>query len=266
MYQATDAYKAAIIAPTRESTVAITITTANATTINLSDKDIIAQTLYVKNQCVNSSEFELGAVYSAECGFAFVSEVDRYSLFGAAVQVVWKLKTGDAWEEIPLGVFYIAEANRIGNKISIKAYDAMTDFDVAITEATNGTAYTLLNWACTQCGIALGNTQTEIEAMPNGGINLVCYPEQIQTHRDLISYTAVMLAGFAVVGNDRKLYIRQYHTASDITIPKTSQKSGTSVSDYQTTFRGVAGRFMADENYYPYEKSIPTKQTGLYLI
>ena len=138
MYSVSDAYKLAVADSHRKSKMRAVLTTEN-TVINLDDNDIIKDSVYVTNQCTNGNEYEYGCVYAGECGITIKTAVDRYSLYDAKLELYWSLLVGDdTWEEIPLGVYYISEPNRINDKISIKALDGMTKLDVNVYEDTQG--------------------------------------------------------------------------------------------------------------------------------
>ena len=138
MYAVSDAYKIAVADSHRKSKMRAVLK-IDDTVINLDDSDIIRDSVYVTNQCTNGSEYEYGCVYAAECGITIKSAVNRYKLYDAEISLFWSLWTGEAWEEIPLGVFYISEPNRVNDKINIKALDGMTKLDVNVKEDTQGT-------------------------------------------------------------------------------------------------------------------------------
>ena len=138
MYAVSDNYKIAVADSHRKSKMRAVLT-INGTAINLDDSDIIKDSVYITNQCTNNNEFEFGCVYAAECGITIKSAIDRYKLYDAKLELYWSLWTGEAWEELPLGVYNISEPKRINDKISIKALDRMTMLDVNVDEETFGT-------------------------------------------------------------------------------------------------------------------------------
>lgn len=69
-------------------------------------------------------------MYAAELGISLFSDIDRYSLEDASITLSFHLKAGDeTYEEVPMGIFYIAEANRKIKTLELKAYDAMLNLD-----------------------------------------------------------------------------------------------------------------------------------------
>lgn len=235
--------------------------TANAL-INLDDNDIIKDTVYITNQCTNGNEYEYGCVYSGECGITIKSAVDRYSLYDAELKLYWSLWTGEDWEEIPLGVFYISEPNRINDKISIKALDGMTKLDILVDEDTLGTTPQLITYIAERCGVELAQTEEELATLVNADYMLSIYEETVETYRDALAYICMLNACFATFDRYGKLKIVRYATKPCIELARNQRFANASFSDYTTSFIGVKARFIAEENYAPYEES----ETGNGLI
>ena len=62
---------------------------------------------------------ELGTVYAAEMGITLLSEIDRYSLEDALVELHYHLRLADgSYEAVPMGVFELSEAN-IRRKLTV---------------------------------------------------------------------------------------------------------------------------------------------------
>ena len=228
------------------------LTTENAV-INLDDNDIIKDSVYVTNQCTNGNEYEYGCVYAGECGITIKSAVDRYSLYDAELKLYWSLLVGDTWEEIPLGVYYISEPNRINDKISIKALDGMTKLDVNVDEDTIGTMPQLVIYIADKCGVELAQTAEELATFVNADYQLSLYEENIETYRDALAYICMLTACFATFDRYGKLKLVQYATEPCMELGKKQRFANASFSDYTTKFCGIKARFIAEENYAPYE-------------
>lgn len=261
MYAVSDAYKVAVADSHRKSKMR-GVLTVGSTVINLDDNDIIKDTVYVTNQCTNGNEYEYGCTYAAECGLTIKSAVDRYSLYDAELKLYWSLWTGTAWEEIPLGVFYISEPNRVNDKISLKALDGMTKLDVDIADDTQGTMPQLVSWIAEKCGVELAQTESELGAFVNGNIQYSVQADKVETYRDLLSYVCQMSACFATFDRYGKLKLVQYAKDTAVTLAKKQRFTNGTFSDYTTKFVGIKARFIADENYAPYEAG----ETGTGLI
>lgn len=150
MYSVSDAYKTAIQENTRSFTWSGKITTTAGREYPFTNEDIVKGSGYVSRQCSGSSEIELGSVYAAELGISLFSSVDRYSLENAKVELYFHLNLpDDTVEDVPMGIFFVAEANRQVKTLELKAYDAMLNFDKEYNEAqTSGYPYDFLSVMC----------------------------------------------------------------------------------------------------------------------
>lgn len=253
MYNVSDAYKLAVADSHRKSKMRAVLTTEN-TVINLDDNDIIKDSVYVTNQCTNGNEYEYGCVYAGECGITIKTAVDRYSLYDAKLELYWSLLVSDnTWEEIPLGVYYISEPNRINDKISIKALDGMTKLDVNVDEDTQGTFPQLAEYIAEKCGIELAQTKEELATFVNADYLLSIFADSIETYRDVIACMCMLTACFATFDRYGKLKFVQYATEPCVELGKKQRFTNASFSDYTTKFVGIKARFIAEENYAPYE-------------
>ena len=106
-------------------------------------EDIVKGSGYISGQCCGSSEIELGTVYAAEMGISLYLPVDRYTLEDAQVELFYHLRLADgSYEEVPMGIFEVSEANRTAHFLELKAYDHMLRFEWAFNGFESvGTAY-----------------------------------------------------------------------------------------------------------------------------
>ena len=229
------------------------VLTVNGTAINLNDSDIIKDSVYITNQCTNNNEFEFGCVYAAECGITIKSAIDRYKLYDAKLELYWSLWTGEAWEELPLGVYNISEPKRINDKISIKALDRMTMLDVNVDEETFGTTPQIMAYMAEKLGFELAQTEEELQAFPNAEYLLSIYSDTIDTYRDVLACVCILNACFAVFDRYGKLKLVSFATEPCVELGKKHRFTNATFSDYTTKFKGLKCRFIATENYAPYE-------------
>ena len=69
-------------------------------------------------------------MYASEMGITLFLDVDRYTLEDAKVELFYHLELENgSWEEVPMGIFEVTEANRKIKCLDIKAYDYMLRFD-----------------------------------------------------------------------------------------------------------------------------------------
>ena len=257
-YPTSDIYNQIIKQQVRDTTITGTLTTVNGKVIEINNALISVGSLYITNQCVNGEGFEYGTVFAAELGMTIKSNIDRYSLYDGVIELSYNLLiSSGTYETIPLGKYYISEATRSGEAISIKAYDGMLKLDVPVSEDTFGTPFELLSVVSTRCNIELGQTEDEIKALVNGQAIFNCNKENIETYRDLVAYIGMCTCTFAVVGRDGKLRLAKYQTS----LPKklsAKQRASGKFSDFTTYYSRAIARMMVSGEYCDYVKEDTT--------
>ena len=260
MYSVSAAYKQAIKSGHIKSRVEITITPAEGQAFLVEDENILPGSFSINNRATNSGEFSYGSVYVGQMNLTLIDVdevIDRYSLFGAMVEPVFiQVLSPNEEERIPLGVFFVNTPTRKQKTISLECYDSMTAFDKQLTESTFGTPYELLAYLCEFCGVTLGMSQVEVDAMPNGDQQFTLTNYQNMTARDALSGLAKVLCGFATIDRSGALIIRQFSTLHCDEVSAGSRISST-IADYQTYFVAVTGTVLVNDE----EKSI-TALTG----
>lgn len=241
MYSVSDAYKKAIQENTRSFTWSGKITTVDGTAYPFENKDIVKGSGYVLRQCSGSSEIELGSVFASEMGISLFLDADRYSLENAEVTLDFHMTLPDGTiETVPMGIFYVAEANRKIKTLELKAYDGMLNFEKPYNKAqSSGYPYDFLSMMSTDCKVDLAQSQAEIEALPNGTELLGVYPDNdIETWRDFLHYLSQALGCFAEVNREGKLQLIQYGNAPVCTVNNTHRYSS-SFSDFVTRYTAI---------------------------
>lgn len=242
MYPVSEKFKKAVQDSTRSFYYEGCITTKAGIRYPFRNDDIVKGSGYITNQCCGSNEIEIGAVYAAEMGISLYSQIDRYTLEGAAITISFFLDTGGgAYEEVPMGIFEVSEADRTINCLAIKAYDYMLRFDKDFKNTvSSGTAYELLALACEKCGVELAHTEEEIKKWGNGSTILGIYTENdIETWRDVIFYVAQVLGRFATINRAGQLELRRYGNESVADIPS-RQRFSSSFSDFVTKYTAIS--------------------------
>lgn len=260
MYNVSEKFKSAIKASNRKSAIYGTLTTVNGVEYPLNDSNIIKDSLYITNQIVNNNKLTFGAVYAGECGLVINSTIDRYSLFGAKLELTFMLELENGTEELlPLGVFYVDTPERIGSKIKLTAVDCMSKFDTPVNEDVNGTLYELISYIADKCGVELAQTQEELEALHINATNqnYTIQQDRIDTYRDALSLLSMVICANATIDNTGKLKIVQYATSACDSNDGSTRLNNCKFSDYTTRYAGVKTRFIADENYAPYSAVNP---------
>lgn len=242
VYPVSEKFRKAIQDSTRSFYFEGCITTKSGVRYPFRNDDIVKGSGYITNQCCGSNEIEIGAVYAAEMGITLYSEIDRHTLEGAVITISFFLDTGGGiYEEVPMGIFEISEADRTINCLAIKAYDYMLRFDADFKNiVSSGTAYELLVLACEKCKVELAHTEEEIKKWGNGSIMLGIYTENdIETWRDVIFYVAQVLGRFATINRAGQLELRKYGNEPVADIPS-RQRFSSSFSDFVTRYTAIS--------------------------
>lgn len=257
MYPVSEAFLSAVQENTRRYYWTGKITTKAGVVHEFSEKEIVKGSGYISAQCCDSNEMELGTVYASEMGITLFLDVDRYTLEDAKVELFYHLELEDSsWEEVPMGIFEVSEANRKIKCLDIKAYDYMLRFDEPFNGfETVGNAYDFMELCSKACRVELAQTREEIEAMPNGAEVLSVYTENdIETYRDMLYYVGQVLSGFFCINRVGKLELRKYGSEPVMEIGSRHRFSS-SFSDFITRYTAVSSTNLKTEmaEYYALE-------------
>lgn len=257
MYPVSEAFLSAVQENTRSYYWTGKITTKTGVVHEFSEKEIVKGSGYISAQCCDSNEMELGTVYASEMGITLFLDVDRYTLEDAKVELFYHLELEDgSWEEVPMGIFEVSEANRKIKCLDIKAYDYMLRFDEPFNGfETVGNAYDFMDLCSKACGVELAQMREEIEVMPNGAEVLSVYTENdIETYRDMLYYVGQVLGGFFCINRVGKLELRKYGSEPVMEIGSRHRFSS-SFSDFITRYTAVSSTNLKTEmaEYYALE-------------
>ena len=242
MYPVSKEYQKAISESSRSFFWTGAITTKAGKKYTFGNKDIVKGSGDIGRQCSGSSEIELGSVYAAELGISLFSDIDRYSLEDASITLSFHLKAGnETYEEVPMGIFYIAEANRKIKTLELKAYDAMLNLDKNFDKGLSSAfPYDFLSLLSKACHVELAQTKEEIEALTNGTELLGIYQENdIETWRDFLYYLAQALGCFSTIDREGKLRLIPYGITDNKTVDSRHRFSST-FSDFVTRYTAVS--------------------------
>ena len=242
MYPVSEAFLRAVQENTRRYYWTGKITTKGGAVYLFGYEDIVKGSGYVSAQCCGSAEIELGTVYAAEMGVTLFSQIDRYTLDGARVELSYHLRVADgSFEEVPMGIFEVSEANRTAHCLELKAYDYMLRFEKSFNGFESvGNAWAFLELCCKACGVEMENTRAEIEGMPNGRELLSIYPENdIGTYRDVLFFVGQVLGGFFCINRRGRLELRKYG-AEPVMEVQGRHRFSSSFSDFITRYTAVS--------------------------
>lgn len=256
MYPVSDAFMQAIKSNTRKYYWTGTITTSDKKTYEFGNEDIVKGSGYISRQCCGNSEIELGSVYAAELGISLFCDIDRYTLDGAEIKLWFHLLLDDgSTESIPMGVFYVAEANRRIKTLELKAYDGMLNLDKSFNKGLSSAyPYEFLSLLSKACHVELAQTKEEIEALPNGTELLGIYQDNdIESWRDFLFYLAQTLGCFAVIDRYGKLSLTSYGSTPVMAID-IRHRFSSSFSDFVTRYTAVSSTNKKTETAEYYAK------------
>ena len=255
MYTVSDQYKQAIKSTLKKGNV-FGVLNINGTEYPLNDSNIVKDSLYITNQIVNDSKLCFGAVYAGELGIIINSDIDRYSLYGAKINLSYSLQLDEEGtvEVVPLGEFFIDTPQRIGSTIKLTAVDAMSNFDKPLTADINGELYDLLKFACDTCGVEMAQTREEILDLHSNatGRTYTLMQSQVATYRDALAFLSMVICSNATIDRFGKLKLVQYATRACDYTDKSSRVTNCKFNDYTTRYSCITARFLAEENYAPY--------------
>ena len=218
MYPVSEAYKTAIRARTRTDRVTGTLTLTDGTVLPLTAAELMSGSLTLDNQCVTGEELAFGCAYLGQAALNLRTALSRHAFYGARLCLAYGLQLPDGqWEEVPLGSYTVAEAERRALYVSIKAYDNLLAlqrrYDGTVLQ---GTAYELLGQIADACGLTLGQTAGEVAAL-NENAALVCQigpADGLKSWRDCASAVAQLVGGFAAADRAGRLVIRPFAAAA----------------------------------------------------
>ena len=254
LYPVSEAFLQAVQENTRRYYWTGKITTTKGVVYEFGPEDIVKGSGYISSQCCNGTEIELGTVYSAEMGITLLTDIDRYTLEDALVELFYHLRLPDgSYEEVPMGIFEVSEANRKIRCLELKAYDFMLRFERSFNGfETVGNAYDFMELCSKACKVELAQSREVIEAIPNGSEMLSIYTENdIETYRDVLYYVGQVLGGFFCINREGKLELRKYGNSPVMTV-QSKHRFTSSFSDFITRYTAVSSTNMKTQTaeYY----------------
>lgn len=237
MYSVSDAYKAKMLDQVQTHRIVGLLDDAYSFT----EADVIG--VSYRNQC-SQKNVALGSVNIGVLKLTFLVDLlDRGDYYGKKIIIYDGLKIDEnVFEDVPIGVFYIAEAIRTAAGIVITAYDVLSKADKNLTiDQTSGTLFYFCKYIESETGAHFGMSQEECEALPNGTEVISPYEDNdMTTFRDLMSALAQMVGGFAYADRNGNWKLKSFDNVSVISIPKARRMSGTEISDFDSYYDFVS--------------------------
>lgn len=261
MVSVSDAYRSAIRARSRTERLWGTLTLTDGTVLDIGSSSVMQDSVTVDNQCVTGEELMFGCVYLGQAAMQIKTTLSRYAFYNAVLVLGYELLLPDeTWERVPLGTFTVAEAERKAQYVSIKAYDNIIKLERRYDGVVlQGAAYDILSQIASGCGLELGQTKAEIEALNDNAalVRQLDSTYRVTTWRDCVGAVAQLLAGFAAVDRQGRLVIRQFATLPCCTLDK-SARIQAGISDFSCHY--IALHIQTDAKEYT---SATDSSTGL---
>lgn len=250
MYEVSADYLAAFRLPVHLKKIRGTVGSVNITQNNIS-----SGTMLIHNQCGESADIKLGAVYigTMECTFLNNTGIGRYSWKGKRVTLEEGLLVGSSYIYIPKGTWTIAEAKWNKDGVSVTAYDNMKKFvrPFPYTAISASSPIDILQMFCDDCHVE--NGMEDLDDFCNG--NSVIYAMEIgdiETYQDALYWLAQVLCAFATIDRNGKLVLRRFVSDPVDSVHSSLRYNVSSFSDYVTKYTGVSVVNMSDSTtkYY----------------
>ena len=257
MYQVSNDYLTVMHSPIQTHKFTGKLLDVDGTLITTFDgDDFIRDSVTITNQCSDTSEVTLGSVYVGEFRGTLVNDLGqtRGTWKGKQLECYFGLFVNGSFETIPIGIYVIDEANWSEAGIEIVAHDLMLKFDKdLIANQYTGKMYDILSAICSVCGVTFGMSVAQVQALPNGNIQLGMHSENdCKTYRDVISWLAQTAGGFATIDRSGRLVIKNFPSVKVDTINARNRLTGSKFSDFQTFYTGISVVNISDKttSYY----------------
>ena len=209
------------------------------------DDNILEGSFSITNQNSGNENVQIGTVFIGELSITLRGlDLNRYTLNNMEIVPYFELllEDGTTWESVPLGRFYVGEANHTAAGIVIKAYDVMSKLDKLCTgTAATGTPYQLAKLACDACFVTLATDQATFSGFANGSEVLGLWQDgtDIETWRDFLSWVAQACGCYATSNRFGQIEFRPYTQDVVDVVDPTGRFKGASYSDYETRYTGI---------------------------
>lgn len=226
-------YRAAIDAIGRPyNTVTGRITFSDDTYIDITDEILSEDPVSVSRQCVDDDKLMFGGVFTDTLNLSIITDVDRYKFFGAKIEINYEIEIAKTvgtsviyeMESVPLGVFYVADAEKPSDEVNLTAYDSMTLLDKEIGDLLiSGAPWPVFQQVSLACDYPLAFTENDLASFPNYDQAIGCSADNgIKTYRDVVKVICQMMGCFACDDRTGKLKLKKFSTTPDLVLGNNS--------------------------------------------
>lgn len=216
--------------------------------VPFTSNDVVQHSFSVSGRAMEESNTNLGGVYLGELEMtflpSFLNKVSRTEFQNSVLTAYIGLLIDadeDIWEDIPVGVYTLNAPKISKNGITVTGYDNLQKLDKKFNiDTTSATPYGYLSFIATQCGVELGQTQEEIEALCNGTEVLGLHSENdIETFRDFLYWLAQACCCFSCADREGKIVLREFGKANGIEFDEMHRDTDVVFSGYTTKWTGL---------------------------
>lgn len=239
------------------------------------ESSIVSGTFRLSNQCTDSSELQIGAVYTGTLEATFKGiNIPRMEWKGKVIQFTVGLETDeDLYEPVPFPSYKISEAKHTAEGVQIVAYDNMIKLDkkfkkshFTFNDGLGNSMYRYIQVMCGDCNIACAQLGSEIAELPNGDKSFALvgssgklkdFATDIATYRDLCFWIAQTLGCFATIDREGKLKFVPFPNENDNVdvITEEHRLEGAVFDDFVANYNGVffTDTKTGEDVYYGYD-------------
>lgn len=211
--------------------------------VSFDDTNIVS--MNYSNSCSDSKDVTFGSARIGQLQATFVNvNIPLFTWRGRTISLEYGLEVDDehTTEWVNIGAFKIAKADWTDTGMNITAYDCLADFDIPVQiSGTVGSIFGFLTLLSQETGVPLGITAEDCAALPNGTeIFTMSTENDIVTYRDMLSWVASSVGGFATATDDGKFTIRSFADSEVIdSFVSKDRVVGSVFSDFVTKYNGV---------------------------
>ena len=226
MLNTSELYKKLIKQSGREFRVKLLCTLENGQRIELTDNDIMQDSLKILSSVSGESNFEIGCAIIGELDFEIDNSDGQYnnmSFRNAEFQVYIGLVTNQSYtgdltvEWLNKGLFTAEEVTVNEKYISVIAYDNMAKFDEELPDISfPATLADIFSRICTHCGVAYTSLN-----FPNRDLIVKKnYLESDTSCRDVLSYIAQLSCSYAYINPNGSVSLKWFTNTNYIVSEK----------------------------------------------
>ena len=252
MFATSDRFKE-VIRDTSEQYLMGIITTANGTVIEINDSVISSGSVSITKQSLAGQELSFGGAVIGELDISIRTELSRYLLYDAIIDLWCRVVVDGESEYIPMGIWVIAEAERDKKVLKIVAYDTLIHYNKEYDIALGGTPYELMKAFAISCGCELAEDEAYYKQLPNWD-QFITIDEHsgCATFRDAAYIVAQMCGCYIQSDRYGRISMRQFSVEPAFSLTK-GQRYSSSISDFvchytELEVTGQAGTFVSTSN------------------